>query len=253
MEGDDSGLKDQKKQQLLRSGQYSWRDGPVLAPGGSSVPCWGGSSINVTLGAHTITDQERTQQVIPVRRAIPHPDYNDETCANDIMLLQGDSGGPLVCNGVAQGIVSYGKDDGTTPNVYTRISSFLSWIQRTMRRGHRKLFKVQLNQCHLGAHNITEQRGSSSQINVILGAHNIRTLESTQQHIPVLRSIPHPGHTQQNERNDIMLLQALDSDLPSTSQPSLNQKVLFYFLLVLLATGSFSLLLSDLSGSRGLV
>uniref|UniRef100_A0A452DM34 Peptidase S1 domain-containing protein n=1 Tax=Capra hircus TaxID=9925 RepID=A0A452DM34_CAPHI len=34
----------------------------------------------------------------------------------------------------AQGIVSYGKDDGTTPNVYTRISSFLSWIQRTMRR-----------------------------------------------------------------------------------------------------------------------
>ncbi|KAG5198197.1 hypothetical protein JEQ12_007887 [Ovis aries] len=157
-----------------------------------------GSSINVTLGAHTITDQERTQQVIQVRRAIPHPDYNDETCANDIMLLQ-------------------------------------------------------LNQCHLGAHNITEQRGSSSQINVILGAHNIRTLESTQQHIPVLRSIPHPGHTQQNKRNDIMLLQALDSDLPSTSQPSLNQKVLFYFLLVLLATGSFSLLLSDLSGSRGLV
>ncbi|KAJ1069900.1 hypothetical protein K5549_009923 [Capra hircus] len=179
-----------------------------------------GSSINVTLGAHNIMDRERTQQVIQVRRAIPHPGYNDETCANDIMLLQlsrkaemtdavslinlprslekvkpgmmcsvagwgqlgvnmpsadklqevdleiqseekciarfkdyipftqicagdpskrkdsflGNSGGPLVCNGVAQGIVSYGSDDGTTPNVYTRISSFLSWIQRTMRR-----------------------------------------------------------------------------------------------------------------------
>lgn len=33
-------------------------------------------------------ERERTQQVIPVRRAIPHPRYNDETWANDIMLLQ---------------------------------------------------------------------------------------------------------------------------------------------------------------------
>ncbi|XP_069414787.1 cathepsin G-like isoform X2 [Ovis canadensis] len=55
-----------------------------------------------------------------------------------------------------------------------------------------------------------------SQINVILGAHNIRTLESTQQHIPVLRSIPHPGHTQQNERNDIMLLQTQNRLRPGT-------------------------------------
>ena len=33
-------------------------------------------------------ERERTQQVIPVRRPIPHPDYNDETLANDIMLLK---------------------------------------------------------------------------------------------------------------------------------------------------------------------
>ena len=33
-------------------------------------------------------DREKTQQVIPVRRAIPHPRYNDKTLANDIMLLQ---------------------------------------------------------------------------------------------------------------------------------------------------------------------
>ncbi|XP_055411708.1 duodenase-1-like [Bubalus kerabau] len=179
-----------------------------------------GSSINVTLGAHNIKERERSQQVIPVRRAIPHPRYNDETGANDIMLLQlmrkahvttdvspislprdwdtvnpgmlcsvagwgrldvhmsctnklqevelevqtaekctshyknyndttqicvgdprkrkssfkGDSGGPLVCNGVAQGIVSYGKKDGTPPRVFTRISSFLPWIQKTMKQ-----------------------------------------------------------------------------------------------------------------------
>ncbi|XP_073656701.1 cathepsin G-like isoform X2 [Tursiops truncatus] len=44
------------------------------------------------------------------------------------------------------------------------------------------------------------------QISVILGAHNIRRLERTQQRIPVLRAIPHPGYNQQNQ-NDIMLLQ----------------------------------------------
>ncbi|XP_043346141.1 mast cell protease 1A-like isoform X1 [Cervus canadensis] len=179
-----------------------------------------GSSIDVTLGAHNIMGRERTQQVIPVWRAFPHPHYNNMTLVNDIMLLQltrkvnvttavspislprdwdtvkpgmlcsvagwgcldvnmslptklqevelevqsaekctsryenystttqicagdarkkkssfrGDSGGPLVCNGVAQGIVSYGKKDGTPPRVFTRISSFLPWIQTTMKQ-----------------------------------------------------------------------------------------------------------------------
>ncbi|XP_043345915.1 granzyme H-like isoform X1 [Cervus canadensis] len=47
-----------------------------------------GSSMNVTLGAHNIKEQERTQQVIQVRRAIRHPDYNPKNFSNDIMLLQ---------------------------------------------------------------------------------------------------------------------------------------------------------------------
>ncbi|XP_037690634.1 cathepsin G [Choloepus didactylus] len=46
----------------------------------------------------------------------------------------GDSGGPLVCNNVAQGIVSYGSSLGIPPAVFTRISSFSSWIRETMRR-----------------------------------------------------------------------------------------------------------------------
>nr|XP_003421064.1 cathepsin G-like [Loxodonta africana] len=49
-------------------------------------------------------------------------------------VFLGDAGGPLVCNNVAQGIVSYGKPSGTPPAVFIRISSFLSWINRTMRR-----------------------------------------------------------------------------------------------------------------------
>ena len=46
------------------------------------------SSIIVTLGAHNIKQQERTQQVIQVKKAIHHPDYNPKTFSNDIMLLQ---------------------------------------------------------------------------------------------------------------------------------------------------------------------
>ncbi|XP_005377048.2 PREDICTED: granzyme B(G,H)-like [Chinchilla lanigera] len=47
-----------------------------------------GSSINVTLGAHNIQQQEKTQQVIRVRKALPHPEYNPKIFTNDIMLLQ---------------------------------------------------------------------------------------------------------------------------------------------------------------------
>ncbi|KAM6180742.1 granzyme H [Erethizon dorsatum] len=93
-----------------------------------------GSSINVTLGAHNIEKQEKTQQVIHVKRSIPHPDYNPQIMTNDIMLLQGDSGGPLVCKNVAQGIVSYGQKNGRPPSVYTKISLFLPWIKETMKR-----------------------------------------------------------------------------------------------------------------------
>ncbi|XP_021551172.1 granzyme H-like isoform X3 [Neomonachus schauinslandi] len=99
----------------------------------TAAHCWG-SSIRVILGAHNIEEQERTQQVIPVKTAIPHPDYNPKNYSNDIMLLQGDSGGPLVCNNVVQGIFSYGKPDGTPPGVFMKVSHFLPWIKRTMKR-----------------------------------------------------------------------------------------------------------------------
>ncbi|XP_058393371.1 granzyme B-like isoform X2 [Diceros bicornis minor] len=92
-----------------------------------------GSSISVTLGAHNIQKQERTQQVIPVRRAIPHPGYDPNNISNDIMLLEGDSGGPLMCKNVIQGIVSYGRSDGSPPRAYTKVSSFLPWIKKTMK------------------------------------------------------------------------------------------------------------------------
>ncbi|XP_003460716.2 granzyme B-like [Cavia porcellus] len=48
-------------------------------------------------------------------------------------LLKGDSGGPLVCNNVAQGIVSYGPDNGRALCVFTQVSCFLRWIKKTMK------------------------------------------------------------------------------------------------------------------------
>uniref|UniRef100_A0A671SIG0 trypsin n=1 Tax=Sinocyclocheilus anshuiensis TaxID=1608454 RepID=A0A671SIG0_9TELE len=45
----------------------------------------------------------------------------------------GDSGGPLVCNNVAVGVVSFNElnncNSPKLPNVYTKISKFLSWIK----------------------------------------------------------------------------------------------------------------------------
>ncbi|XP_055717836.1 mast cell protease 1A-like [Salvelinus fontinalis] len=48
-------------------------------------------------------------------------------------FCQGDSGGPLVCKGTAVGVVSFNQqgncNEPQKPNVYTKISKYLSWIK----------------------------------------------------------------------------------------------------------------------------
>nr|XP_025043901.1 mast cell protease 3-like [Pelodiscus sinensis] len=44
--------------------------------------------ITVVLGAHNISRQEKSQQVIQVKKAYPHEEYDDVYSDNDIMLLE---------------------------------------------------------------------------------------------------------------------------------------------------------------------
>ncbi|XP_070484041.1 granzyme H-like isoform X2 [Equus przewalskii] len=121
----------------------------------TAAHCWGSSVNVVALGVHNIQQQESTWQVIPVKEAIHHPDYNPQNFSNDIMLIklerkamqtaavrtlslpwgkaQGDSGGPLVCENVAHGIASYGQNNGTPPTVFMKVSHYMPWIKRTMK------------------------------------------------------------------------------------------------------------------------
>ncbi|XP_043351709.1 cathepsin G-like [Dermochelys coriacea] len=89
-------------------------------------------NVTVILGAHNVHEPEETQQRLRVRRIIPHPEFTRDPLTNDLLLLQGDSGGPLVCNRVPQGIVSYGKVNGSPPAIYTRIAKFIPWIRQQM-------------------------------------------------------------------------------------------------------------------------
>ncbi|XP_075046749.1 serine protease 57 [Mixophyes fleayi] len=71
-----------------------------------------------------------------------HNIYNSMLCtASPEMRIRGfcsgDSGGPLVCRNRVEGVVSFSGfrcGNPRTPDVYTRVASFLSWIEKVIVR-----------------------------------------------------------------------------------------------------------------------
>ncbi|XP_067423677.1 duodenase-1-like [Emydura macquarii macquarii] len=102
-----------------------------------SVAGWGRTITDRALRLDTL--REVDVMVMP-DAACPYRHYNPSTmlCAGDPHEgknpSKGDSGGPLVCSGTAQGIVSLVHSRGACPAVYTRVSTFIPWIEETMKK-----------------------------------------------------------------------------------------------------------------------
>uniref|UniRef100_A0A674I7Q0 Peptidase S1 domain-containing protein n=1 Tax=Terrapene triunguis TaxID=2587831 RepID=A0A674I7Q0_9SAUR len=107
-----------------------------------SITGWGWTSAHNNRSSDTLreADVEVMQDAAcPRDPGGIYRDYNPSTmmCVGDPekgkSSFKGDSGGPLVCQQTAQGIVSWGSEVGTPPAVYTRVSTFIPWIRKTMR------------------------------------------------------------------------------------------------------------------------
>uniref|UniRef100_A0A8D2ASL3 Cathepsin G n=1 Tax=Sciurus vulgaris TaxID=55149 RepID=A0A8D2ASL3_SCIVU len=104
----------------------------------TAAHCWG-SLINVTLGAHNIQRQERTQQHIAVRRAIRHPNYNPWNIQNDIMLLQLSS--RIRQNGAVRPVALPQARNGVSPGTLCTVTG---WGLVSLNRLPDRLQEVQL-------------------------------------------------------------------------------------------------------------
>uniref|UniRef100_A0A8C2QXR1 Peptidase S1 domain-containing protein n=1 Tax=Capra hircus TaxID=9925 RepID=A0A8C2QXR1_CAPHI len=106
-----------------------------------SVAGWGRLGVNMSCPKKLQEVELEVQRAEKCTSRYRYYNTTTQICAGDSreskssfkMSSPGDSGGPLVCNGVAQGIVSYAKKDGTPPGIFTRISSFMPWIQKAMK------------------------------------------------------------------------------------------------------------------------
>lgn len=52
-----------------------------------------------------------------------------------LSCFQGDSGGPLICDGVLQGVTSWGPapcGEPKKPGIYTKVIDFIPWMKEVM-------------------------------------------------------------------------------------------------------------------------
>ncbi|XP_006890051.1 PREDICTED: granzyme H-like [Elephantulus edwardii] len=205
-----------------------------------------GCSMYVTLGAHDIKLQEETQQKIPVKEAVPHPKFKSGTHANDIMILQLTTKAQLtpavgliplpgesdhvrdgqVCSVAGWGGIS--KDENTSKlhevdvilqedfqcglhfENYDNSSELCAGDQEKMIR-YFKLYTGKPSPEDAATPNPVSCSPApcecSGSMKVILGAHDFKLQENTQQKISVKEAIPHPKYNNRTYIYDVMLLQ----------------------------------------------
>ncbi|XP_006903127.1 PREDICTED: mast cell protease 3-like [Elephantulus edwardii] len=125
----------------------SLRDGKMGLCGGflveedivlTAAHCWG-RRMNVFLGVHDNELQEKTWQKIRVKKAIPHPNYNNKTDNNDIMILQLDTKAQLTA---AVGLIRLpGESDHVRPG---QVCSVAGWGNISDNEPTSKLYEVDL-------------------------------------------------------------------------------------------------------------
>ncbi|XP_006903214.1 PREDICTED: granzyme H-like [Elephantulus edwardii] len=104
----------------------------------TAAHCWG-SPMSVILGAHDIVLQENTQQEIPVKKAIRHPDHNNVPQSNDIMILQLNTKAKLTA---AVGLLPLpGESDHVRPGQVCSVAGW-GWISENNQTS--KLHEVDL-------------------------------------------------------------------------------------------------------------
>uniref|UniRef100_A0A8C8UGC0 Peptidase S1 domain-containing protein n=1 Tax=Peromyscus maniculatus bairdii TaxID=230844 RepID=A0A8C8UGC0_PERMB len=103
---------------------------------------WGRKSLHATKGTDLLQEAElMIQDDQKCKRLFRYYIKTKQICAGDPKQIQaafkGDSGGPLVCDNRAYGVLSYGKAKSIAPGIFTKVVSFLPWIQRSMKPSNR--------------------------------------------------------------------------------------------------------------------
>uniref|UniRef100_A0A8C0GH24 Peptidase S1 domain-containing protein n=1 Tax=Chelonoidis abingdonii TaxID=106734 RepID=A0A8C0GH24_CHEAB len=112
------------------------RDREIPCTAACSTAGWGRTrnSNKGASGRHSQVLQEVNVTLVPRKSCFHGSCAINMRPGSHVSCLQGDSGGPLVCNGVAEGVVSFGsKECGKTPTVYTQISRYLPWINKVIK------------------------------------------------------------------------------------------------------------------------
>ncbi|XP_041705152.2 complement factor D-like [Coregonus clupeaformis] len=136
----DRGIKTKPKCKVVQQIPLSKKDQDIKAKSYCTVAGWGATKTGGTANTHllevnvTVVDRASCQRSWENTATLtPSMICAGGTAADDKGVCQGDSGGPLVCKGTAVRVVSFNEkgncDKPKKPNVYTKISKYLSWIK----------------------------------------------------------------------------------------------------------------------------